>query len=123
MPLNEEAVTLGALAKPGATQSLEVNVNAPPWLAALPPGGALPCWSVSPELFFPFRYNLQCKDQIDAAKAVCEGCPVRDLCLDWALAVPDIEGIWAGTIPLERRRIRTGRKPRPAWAQRKEAVA
>ena len=42
----------------------------------------------------------------DAARAVCEPCPVRRECLAYALASPELVGIWAGTDERERRRMR-----------------
>lgn len=40
------------------------------------------------------------------AKAVCAGCPVREQCLDDALADSTRKGIWGGTSERERRRMR-----------------
>lgn len=40
------------------------------------------------------------------AKAVCRACPVRDECLGFALRTGQQEGIWGGTTPYERRRLR-----------------
>ena len=43
----------------------------------------------------------------DAARAVCEACPVRRECLSFALEAPEaLAGIWAGTSERERRRMR-----------------
>ena len=42
----------------------------------------------------------------DAARAVCEPCPVRRECLAYALGAPELVGIWAGTDEQERRRMR-----------------
>jgi WhiB family transcriptional regulator, redox-sensing transcriptional regulator len=36
------------------------------------------------------------------AKAICEPCPVRRACLDWALTLPELHGIWGGLTPQER---------------------
>jgi WhiB family redox-sensing transcriptional regulator len=38
----------------------------------------------------------------NAAKAVCQGCPVIANCLNWALAVAEPHGVWGGTTPQER---------------------
>jgi len=44
------------------------------------------------------------------AVAICEACPVRDTCLDVALATREQYGVWGGKGPSERRRIaRAGR--------------
>jgi Transcription factor WhiB len=47
---------------------------------------------------------------VEAAKAVCERCPVRGECLQWALdAGADADyGIWGGLDEAERRRLRRG---------------
>lgn len=57
-------------------------------------------------LFFPDR--SQGPNGSDPAKEICEGCPVRQECLDWALTAPEEFGVWGGTTPTERRRMRHG---------------
>jgi WhiB family redox-sensing transcriptional regulator len=47
------------------------------------------CREADPELFYAHR----CADE---AKAVCAGCPVRQECLAYALALPEKEGVWGG---------------------------
>lgn len=44
------------------------------------------------------------------AKAVCATCLVRDECLAYGLADPHLEGIWGGTAPRERARLRRSQK-------------
>jgi hypothetical protein len=46
------------------------------------------------------------------AVAVCGECPVRSRCLEVALATPEAHdwGVWGGTLPHERRRIRAERE-------------
>lgn len=43
----------------------------------------------------------------------CIGCPVRDLCLQWALAHAE-HGIWAGTTERQRRRMNKTAAPVPS---------
>lgn len=37
---------------------------------------------------------------------ICRGCQVRDLCFDFAVKHDEVHGIWGGTLPEERRRMR-----------------
>ena len=48
-------------------------------------------------------------DNLERARAVCGGCPVRDECYQYAMADPDLEGVWAGFTAKERREIRRAR--------------
>lgn len=47
-------------------------------------------------------------DAISHAKAVCLHCPVQAECLDYAMAQPSTwdSGVWGGTTPRDRLRIR-----------------
>lgn len=59
-----------------------------------------------PELdFFPGR-----DESTRQQKQVCAGCPVRDICLEVALASNDQHGIWGGMSERERRRLRKTRR-------------
>jgi len=40
---------------------------------------------------------------IDRARAACHACAVQAPCLQYAMADPDLEGVWAGTTAKERR--------------------
>jgi WhiB family redox-sensing transcriptional regulator len=42
------------------------------------------------------------------ALLVCNACPVRDPCLEHALAVPERHGVWGGTTPEQRLTMRRG---------------
>jgi WhiB family redox-sensing transcriptional regulator len=61
---------------------------------------------VDPELFFPVSNSGPTLRQIDEAKAVCGGCPVAEQCLDWAVRMGLVDGIWGGTTEMERRAMR-----------------
>lgn len=52
------------------------------------------------------------------AKSVCGRCPVRDECLDHALATDERHGIWGGMTPDERRVEARRRADRPATSHR-----
>jgi len=57
-------------------------------------------------LFFPIGTTGQALVQIDQAKAVCETCPVKGPCLQFALATNQDSGIWGGTTEEDRRKLR-----------------
>ena len=60
------------------------------------------CRDSDPGLFFD-------KNFVREAKEVCARCGVRETCLEHALAVPEQEGVWGGTTPGRRERIRKNR--------------
>lgn len=76
------------------------------------------CRDSAPDLFFPIGATGLALDQIDAAKAVCVRCPVREECLEFALETNQEAGVWGGTSEDERRQIRRRRA-----AERKLATA
>lgn len=75
------------------------------------------CRDTDPDLFFPIGTTGQAIEQIEAAKAVCFTCEVRDACLEFALATNQESGVWGATSEEERRKLRK------AWlaAQRRRA--
>ncbi|MFE7837003.1 WhiB family transcriptional regulator [Streptomyces sp. NPDC057474] len=64
------------------------------------------CLRVDPDLFFPIGVSGLTLAQVDEAKGVCGRCPVVEQCLDWAMRVGQVEGIWGGTTESERRAMR-----------------
>ena len=58
------------------------------------------CQGIDPDVFYPAD-----DDPADDAKAICNVCPVRTPCLEWALATREKEGVWGGATERERRRI------------------
>ena len=61
------------------------------------------CRSADPELFFPISEIGPARRQLTRAKAVCGGCDIRQLCLDYALATRQAHGVWGGLSADERR--------------------
>ncbi|NIS66180.1 MAG: hypothetical protein GTO05_13680, partial [Gemmatimonadales bacterium] len=59
------------------------------------------CRSLPTSVFFPAPGEDRA---VSLAKAICVGCLVKGACLEFGLHQPD--GIWGGTTPGERRRIR-----------------
>lgn len=64
------------------------------------------CRDTDPDLFFPIGTTGFALMQIDRAKEVCEQCPVKVDCLDYALETNQDSGIWGGTSEEERRTLR-----------------
>lgn len=58
------------------------------------------CLDEDPEIFYPNRGE---KLKISAAKLACQGCGIREQCLDDNLLEPF--GIWGGLTESERRRL------------------
>ena len=58
------------------------------------------CRGIDPDLFFPVT-----DEEAEPAKAICDACPVREACLEFALAAREREGVWGGATERERRRI------------------
>jgi len=54
------------------------------------------------------------------AKALCVRCPVREPCLEFALATRDPHGVWGGLNEMERRAVLRGRDH--ATSEHAEAV-
>jgi len=61
------------------------------------------CAQTDPEAFFPEKGG-----STREAKRICQGCEVRDACLEYALANDERFGIWGGLSERERRRIKRG---------------
>lgn len=77
-------------------------------------GGPWPCQD-EPDLWF-----AENSDRVEAAKQLCRECPVRQACLDGALARREPWGVWGGEL-IERGRIQPGKRGR--GRPRKYAVA
>jgi WhiB family redox-sensing transcriptional regulator len=65
------------------------------------------CRGLDPDMFFPER-----GDSGAEAKGVCEGCPVRLDCLEWALETNQIAGVWGGLAVDARNRESRARRKR-----------
>ena len=61
-------------------------------------------------------YGERNKTETLAAKRMCAKCEVKEECLQYALDAPHDNGIWGGTTPRERFKIRRGqRTPNQYW--------
>jgi len=59
------------------------------------------CAEADPELWFPER---GCSTR--PAKRICAGCEVQPQCLEFALARPELFGVWGGLSERERQQLR-----------------
>jgi WhiB family redox-sensing transcriptional regulator len=70
------------------------------------------CRTMDQSLFFPAA-DLDGHARLNQerlAKSICETCPVKDPCREFALAGSESYGIWGGTTPTERLRIARRRR-------------
>jgi WhiB family transcriptional regulator, redox-sensing transcriptional regulator len=70
------------------------------------------CRRLAPDLFFPVSTSGPSLPQVEAARRVCQRCPVLTPCLRWALDIGQVSGIWGGTTEEERRALRRVPAPR-----------
>ena len=72
------------------------------------------CLDADPDLFFPVAAGAAASPQVTRALRICDGCPVKQECLDFAMRTGEPAGIWGGTTPEERIRALRARHRRPA---------
>lgn len=70
------------------------------------------CRDYHPELWFPMERmgsagRMPYTNYTEARK-ICEGCPSRAACLDFALRYDEQYGLWGGLTPHERQALRRG---------------
>jgi WhiB family redox-sensing transcriptional regulator len=58
------------------------------------------CRGLDPSIFYP-----PSEEEAAEAKAICATCPVRQPCLEHALANRERDGVWGGLTERERRRL------------------
>lgn len=65
------------------------------------------CLRADPELFFPVGERARSDlDKIQAAKAFCVSCLVKEQCLEYALEKHEDFGIWGGMTEGERKALK-----------------
>jgi WhiB family transcriptional regulator, redox-sensing transcriptional regulator len=64
------------------------------------------CLSADPDLFFPISTTGTGDAQVRKAQRICARCEVQRECLEFALNTGETYGVWGGTTPEERRRVR-----------------
>lgn len=70
------------------------------------------------DLFFPEGEGRT--DQVDAAIRVCQGCPLRTPCLEYAIAAREQHGVWGG---VDRDRTEQKQWPRRRKRRKTESTA
>lgn len=56
-----------------------------------------------PEMFFPQGENMEMLvHEISIAKAICNRCPIQNVCAEYAMIAEEPYGIWGGLTPSER---------------------
>lgn len=72
-------------------------------VASSPFDGTQLCTTYSTDIFYPEEYE---EANVAQAKTICNDCWIKDKCLAYALSTNEKEGVWGGTTPIERKRIR-----------------
>ena len=75
-----------------------------------------------PDVFFPEDWGAEDQqgrkenyfDAVRTAKTYCGRCPIRTLCLEYALAANEQFGVWGGMSAPERRAMRRAARTRAA---------
>lgn len=60
------------------------------------------CRGIDPQVFHPPEDDDSAAAE---AKAICEQCPVRESCLEYAISARENDGVWGGMTARERRRL------------------
>jgi WhiB family redox-sensing transcriptional regulator len=75
------------------------------------------CRGPQAEIFFPPAHAERKEEKLQReaqAKLVCRGCPVRQTCLEYAIAINEPHGIWGGMNEMERKNHAMRRSSRRA---------
>jgi WhiB family transcriptional regulator, redox-sensing transcriptional regulator len=68
------------------------------------------CAQTDPALFFPDGTGNAITSQVKQAKKICAKCPVKAICLEWAVDTGQSAGVWGGLsederVPMRRERV------------------
>jgi WhiB family redox-sensing transcriptional regulator len=99
--------------------SYRVRVNVTEWLMSAPNAPVIPLTLEDLIARPAWHSEAACVGQTDLffvkgtpptrTRHICRECPVQAASLQYALADPDLEGVWAGTTAKERRVMRRSR--------------
>ncbi|MFJ9729499.1 WhiB family transcriptional regulator [Streptomyces sp. NPDC101209] len=81
---------VGPLLDSAANVSATNDIGIPTWL------DKAACGEYDTDLFFPVSLEGPGRLQAERAKAVCETCPVREQCANWAINTAQQHGVWGG---------------------------
>lgn len=98
-----------------AGEPLAAMLGLLPDLDASPPAQALPCQESPSDLWF-----AELPAEVEEAKALCLGCPIREACLAGALQRHEPWGVWGGQLLLQGAVVA---RKRPRGRPRKDDVA
>ena len=120
--IDDEVVTIAAAAEAKVAQVSMIGAGTGPFAVLASPdllhssatGQALPCTD-EPDLFF-----AELPDDVELAKSVCRGCPVRASCLAGAIQRREPWGVWGGELFLRGDIVP---RKRPRGRPRKDDVA
>lgn len=70
-----------------------------------------------PDLWFPVGTTPEEAQKEADAKAICGTCPVKEMCLTWALETGQSDGVWGGLNEAQRRALRRARGARAVEAK------
>jgi WhiB family transcriptional regulator, redox-sensing transcriptional regulator len=70
------------------------------------------CLAADPDLFFPVAVGSAAGTETSRALRICQDCPVKRQCLEFAMRTGEANGIWGGTTPEERIIVLRERNPR-----------
>jgi len=93
---------------PTRGQASRAPVARPVWKAEVDWQDRALCRGANADLFFSPTHLEKREERATReaqAKAVCARCPVRQQCLEFALAVREPHGIWGGLNETERKRL------------------
>jgi len=63
------------------------------------------CRRHDPDLWFAVGHSPGWQAKTEEAKSICGRCPVRSVCLEWALSTGQQAGVWGGLTESERRTL------------------
>lgn len=63
------------------------------------------CRNMDPEIFF-IDADADADFPNPVALAACDRCPIQAACLNWAMETNERNGVWGGTTPRQREKLR-----------------